>query len=104
MAQWKPGEEVWAARWGYPMPKIDVLSVRVQTAGPKEARLEKMHEALNYRTRISHDEGARSKLEALLILKAETVAELDAARSAALAAENKIAAVESALAGVGDGE
>lgn len=98
MAQWKPGDEVWAARWGWPMPKIEVLSVRVQSAGPKAALLERLHEGLNFRTRISHDEGSRSRREALLALKAESVSELETARSNALAAENKIAEVERVLA------
>lgn len=98
MAQWQSGDEVWAAKWGYPAHKIEVIGVRVASAGAKQATLATMHEALNYRTRITHDEGSRSKREALLVLKAATVDSLEAARASVLHAENQLNAVESALA------
>lgn len=97
MPQWEKGDEVWAARWGWPAGKIDVLSVRVASAGPKRAKLEKHHGGLNYHTVISHSEGSRTRRDALLVLRAEALAAVESARAALHRAENRVVAVDAAL-------
>lgn len=95
MAQWKPGDEVWAARfWG---GSIKVESVPVARAGRVQLTLQDYHPAMGYVKRIWVDQGAKSRREALLVLKAATAVELNKAKSDVLEAEARLAAVEVAL-------